>query len=540
MSTLKKVTVSSLSDKGEGIAFEEGLEIYIPLALPGEEVEVEVGEPFARGSRRCPGTITGIVRPSEQRVVPSCSYFPACGGCQLKHMSTNAQLEHRKDLITQALTSALKAAAGPQDARSAKGMAGAGLSADFTDSDLQGRARELVQPVVSGNSGTCRYKSIRYFACNERSGALEQGFYRARSHELIAIDSCPQEPACFGPLATSLTQVFNSCGMKAWQATAPAAPAAAAGASCASAPAAAPAVAPAAARAAVRALQLRMAQDQVMVLLIVSASPDENTRNALRQWAGQHDEVGSLYLGINDSQGNALFCRQVELLCGKPLLVKELNGISYQIGPQTFMQVNYEMAEALYGRAVEHCVQRAGAGAAQAASVDAAGAASGAAASGAGADHGEDELALDLCCGVGTMTLALSRHFKNVLGVEIVESAIEAAQENAKLNGVDNAHFIPADINKALPGLLTRDSRSRVRAVIADPARAGLGEICARQTGKIPGPCALSLIFCSLTAMKRDLPVLLKSGFTLQSVQGFDMFPDTTHVETLCLLTKKG
>ena len=520
MSTLKKVTVSSLSDKGEGIAFEEGLEIYIPLALPGEEVEVEVGEPFARGSRRCPGTITGIVRPSEQRVVPSCSYFPACGGCQLKHMSTNAQLEHRKELITQALTSALKAAAGPQDARSAKGMAGAGLSADFTDSDLQGRARELVQPVVSGNSGTCRYKSIRYFACNERSGALEQGFYRARSHELIAIDSCPQEPACFGPLATSLTQVLNSCGMKAWQATAPAVPAAA--------------------QAAVRALQLRMAQDQVMVLLIVSASPDENTRNALRQWAGQHDEVGSLYLGINDSQGNALFCRQVELLCGKPLLVKELNGISYQIGPQTFMQVNYEMAEALYGRAVEHCVQRAGAGAAKAASVDAAGAASGAAASGAGADHGEDELALDLCCGVGTMTLALSRHFKNVLGVEIVESAIEAAQENAKLNRVDNAHFIAADINKALPGLLTRDSRSRVRAVIADPARAGLGENCARQTGKIPGPCALSLIFCSLTAMKRDLPVLLKSGFTLQSVQGFDMFPDTTHVETLCLLTKKG
>lgn len=538
MSTLKKVTVSSLSDKGEGIAFDDGLEIYIPLALPGEEVEVEVGEPFARGSRRCPGTITGIVRPSEQRVDPSCSYFPSCGGCQLQHMSTKAQLEHRKELITQALTSTLKAAAGPQDARSAKGMAGAGLSADFTDSDLLSRARELVQPVVSGESGTSRYKSIRYFACNEHSGALEQGFYRARSHELIAIDSCPQEPACFGPLATSLTQVLNSCGMKAWQGTAPAAaPAAAAGSSCASEPAAAPAVAPAAGPAAVRALQLRMAQDQVMVLLIVTASPDENTRNALRQWAGQHDEVGSLYIGINDSQGNALFCRQVELLCGKPLLVKELNGISYQIGPQTFMQVNYEMAEALYGRAVEHCVQRAGAGAAQA---GAAVAAAGAATSGADADPDGDELALDLCCGVGTMTLALSRHFKKVLGVEIVESAIEAAQDNAKLNGVDNAHFIAADINRALPGLLTRDSRSKVRAVIADPARAGLGENCARQTGKIPGPCALSLIFCSLTAMKRDLPVLLKSGFTLQSVQGFDMFPDTTHVETLCLLTKKA
>ena len=133
------------------------------------------------------------------------------------------------------------------------------------------------------------------------------------------------------------------------------------------------------------------------------------------------------------------------------------------------------------------------------------------------------------------MSLFLASHFKQVIGIEIVEDAISAAKENADLNGINNVSFIASDLKKILPSLINEN----VKAVIADPARAGLGEANCRALNRLKGNVKLALIFCSLTALKRDLPVLLKGGWKINNVQGVDMFPHSTHVETLVLLSKK-
>lgn len=455
MAEIVDVTVAKLSNKGEGIAFYQNLEIYIPQVLVGEKLSVELGQPFAVGSKRCPGQVVKIIEASPHRVSSyPCPYYSRCGGCQYMHVDYQEQLRVKQSDIAYALNEV--------------------LPNKFNAKDI------TIEALTNQN---CRSKSIRYFAQDINLGLI-QGFYASRSHELIAIDKCTQEVDGFDVIANSLTKLLNSLALKADQGG-------------------------------VKALQLRNSDDGVMALLILGSQLDEHIKEQLTAWANTN-KIGSFYLGYNNQDGNSLYCEQVELIYGNSLLTKKLLNHKYLFGPQTFMQVNYDMTEKLYAQALEHCCSYHTFN-----------------------DPHEDELALDLCCGVGTMTLSLAEHFKHVIGIEIIDSAIKLAQQNASINHIDNVSFIAGDIKNIVPGLLKSSERSKVKAVIADPSRAGLGNECARLLSKIPGPCAISLIFCSLTALKRDLPILLKGGFTISKVKGFDMFANTNHIETLVCLTKK-
>lgn len=483
MADTVELIVTKLSKKGEGIAFYQDCEVYIPQVLLGEKLQVELGEPFVQGSARRPGKVVQILEPSVHRVSSyPCSKFDLCGGCQYMHVNYQEQLRVKQADIAQAVNSAVNSTINNSASSVAKNSA-----------QLVNLSAEDI-PMEAVGAQNCRSKSIRYFA-NDNELGLIQGFYASRSHDLVAIESCCQEVDGFATCASSLTKLLASMGVKAQDSRAGAIKT--------------ESLAPFY----VKALQLRKADNEIMALLIVTGAIADKHKSALKTWA-QEQGLGSFYVGYNNQSGNSLYCEQVELIYGQELLVKNLLGLNYYFGPQTFMQVNYEMTQKLYAEAIEHCYKHKA------------------------PENKADEVALDLCCGVGTMTLALAQHFKQVIGVEIVDSAIELAQKNAQLNNINNVSFIAADINKVLPSLLNSAQRSKVKAVIADPSRAGLGADCARLIGKIPGPCAVSLIFCSLTALKRDLPILLKAGFTITQVKGFDMFANTNHIETLVCLTK--
>ena len=483
MADTVELIVTKLSKKGEGIAFYQDWEVYIPQVLLGEKLQVELGEPFVQGSARRPGKVVQILEPSVHRVSSyPCSKFGLCGGCQYMHVNYQEQLRVKQADIAQAVNSAVNSAVNNSASSAAKN------SAKLVNLSAEDISMEVV------GAQNCRSKSIRYFA-NDSEQGLIQGFYASRSHDLVAIESCCQEVDGFAPCASSLTKLLASMGVKAQDS----------GAGAINTESLDPFY--------VKALQLRKADNELMALLIVTGAIADKHKSALKTWA-QEQGLGSFYVGYNNQSGNSLYCEQVELIYGQELLVKNLLGLNYYFGPQTFMQVNYDMTQKLYAEAIEHCYKHKA------------------------PENKADEVALDLCCGVGTMTLALAQHFKQVIGVEIVDSAIELAQKNALLNNINNVSFIAADINKVLPSLLNSAQRAKVKAVIADPSRAGLGADCARLIGKIPGPCAVSLIFCSLTALKRDLPILLKAGFTITKVKGFDMFANTNHIETLVCLTK--
>ena len=486
------VTIQKQSPQGDGIAFCWDKEIYIPLGLCGEEVEVELGEPFARGSKRCPGKVLRYLKPSVQRVDAAdyeCETYEQCGGCQLMHVQHKEQLRLKQSDIAAALRE-VEASVGH-------------------DLDIEHCLRE----VVPCNVRPCRFKSLRYFASDpQHQGQLDLGFYAARSHELVAVESCPLEPARFATLSHSLLRCCRELQLPAYDEGA-AATSAAAGAGAVTAVAAD-------AQGQLRALLWRQGDgDEILGCLIVSGPLPDAAKQALAQWA-EREKVTSFSLGYNCKAGNALFTADIELLHGKAGITKTLMGLKFNVFVPTFLQVNYEICERLYQAAIAHCV----------AGHDAESSSS----------DGSSDVALDLCCGVGTMTLALAQHFAHVVGVEIVPDAISAAADNAQLNGITNTRFIAADLKQVLPQLLKEQKQQgkQVRAIIADPARVGLGAANVKALAAVAGPCKLSLIFCALPALKRDLPELLKRGFKIDYVQGFDMFPYSSHVETLVLLSK--
>ena len=451
------VTITGRDRHGVGIAVSEGKQIYVPQALVGEVMEVEVGAPFTPKSARCPGTIKEILKPSPYRVEPQqhCLYAGRCGGCQLPHVSYEGQLAYKRADIVAAVSTALG-----QD------------------------AEDLVRPLVPTSTRPCRFKSIRYAASQEGARPpLRLGFYAPNSHDLVPIAACPLEPERFAQVAHSLEATLNELSIPSYDELKPQA------------------------ETAVRALQLRGGDaNSVSAYLIMTGRLSATQRQALERKA-QELGLESLAVGYNNAPGNALFTRAVELIAGSEAITKTLLGARFAVYPNTFLQVNYEICIKLYEAAIAHCAQAQ-----------------------------SHDLALDLCCGVGTMSLALAQYFEQVVGVEIVAESIAAAKANATANGLAHkCDFIAADMTKALPELI---KRKHINAIIADPARVGLGEANAKLLGKVPGPCRLAVIFCALTALKRDLPLLIKGGFKLDYVQGFDMFPGSQHVETLVCLTK--
>lgn len=520
-----EVVIQKQSPQGDGIAFHEGKELYIPYALCGEVVEVKGSAPFASGSKRYPCQIVHYIKESEQRVATAdyeCSLFERCGGCQLMHESYGEQLRSKKAAIIAAM-------------REVERACGQDLALE-----------QNVKDVVACEARPCRFKSLRYFGSSAQ-GQLALGFYSARSHELIAVEQCPLEPLRFAQLSQSLLQCCQDLHLTAYDEVAAAADVAAtplkakgrkkAGVKGAGAVNALNHNVSLALHGQLRALLLRQGDgDEILGCLIVSGALSDEAKQALKQWA-EREHLSSFSLGYNSQLGNALFTSDIELLHGKEWITKTLLGLQYKVSAPTFLQVNYPICEQLYQAAIAHCCKPVPVKAKKAQSQGNANADS---------EQNHDKnadvnvVALDLCCGVGTMTLALARHFPQVWGVELVPEAVAAAQENARINGMEQTQFVAGDLKKALPQLLKeqKNQGNKVRAIIADPSRAGLGPAVIKALAKVVRPCRLSLIFCALPALQRDLPELLRQGFKLEMVQGFDMFPHSSHVETLVLLSK--
>ena len=192
-----------------------------------------------------------------------------------------------------------------------------------------------------------------------------------------------------------------------------------------------------------------------------------------------------------------------EVLYGQSWFKEELLGLSFTISPFSFFQTNSLGAEVLYSTARDFIA--------------------------AGADGAE---VYDLYSGTGTIAQVIAPAAKHVTGVEIIEEAVEAAKENAKLNGLDNCDFIAGDVLKVLD-----DISEKPDYIILDPPRDGIHP---KALDKIIdyGVDSLVYISCKPTSLARDLEVFLARGYKVTRLACVDMFPGTYHVETVALLSK--
>jgi 23S rRNA (uracil1939-C5)-methyltransferase len=190
---------------------------------------------------------------------------------------------------------------------------------------------------------------------------------------------------------------------------------------------------------------------------------------------------------------------------GSEWLEEELCGLRFRISGPAFFQTNTEMAERLYGTALEY------------------------------AGLGGSEQVFDLYCGIGTIALVLAGAAGEVWGVESIADAVADAEENARLNGIENALFVAADVRLGVRPLLERAGRPDV--VVLDPPRAGLSRKVVRRVVE----CAAKRIVyvsCNPTTLAPNAAQLAEAGYRLRRVKPVDMFPHTPHIECVALLER--
>ena len=244
---------------------------------------------------------------------------------------------------------------------------------------------------------------------------------------------------------------------------------------------------------------------EVMAVIITSGY-DIPHRGVLIEWLKRYvPGLVSVVQNINKKQTNVVMGSKTRVLYGPESIKDSLGSLSFHISAQAFFQVNSEQAEKLYNKALEF-----------------------AALSG-------KETVVDVYCGTGTISLYLARHAKQVYGIEIVAPAIENAKKNAEENKCANAEFICGDAAVELPKLLAGGVRPDV--VVVDPPRAGCEQKVLAAIAKVQ-PERVVYVSCNPASLARDLAFMEQHGYKAIVVQPVDMFPMTSHVETVVLIVQ--
>ena len=330
---------------------------------------------------------------------------------------------------------------------------------------------------VLGAADTLRYRNKAQYPVS-KDGAV--GFYRARTHEVIECEHCllvrPEADAA----AEALREYMQSCRVAGYDEKT--------------------------GRGLVRHLYIRSnAAGESLVCVLVNGNrlPQEEALVALLRDACP--KCRGIVLGTNTKKGNVILGDRYRTLWGEDRLEDTLCGKRFRLSVPSFYQVNRAQAERLYAKAIEF------------------------------ADLTGQETVLDLYCGAGTITLALSNHAKRALGAEIVPEAIDDARENAVRNGVRNAEFFCGDASDVAKKLAQEHLRPDV--ITVDPPRKGLAPDVVESIAAMQ-PERVVYVSCDSATMARDVKRFADLGYTAARAAAVDMFPRADHVETVCLLSK--
>ena len=256
-----------------------------------------------------------------------------------------------------------------------------------------------------------------------------------------------------------------------------------------------------------RTLMLRQNSKGEWMILIQFFKENEEQRIKLLNFIlEQFPQITTLLYAINPKGNDSVYDLDIKTYFGEGFIFEEMDGLKFKIGPKSFFQTNYKQALNLYRKTLEF------------------------------ADINENQVVYDLYTGTGTIAQYIARHTKQVIGIEAVPEAIDAAKENAKLNGLANCIFYCGDMKEVFTEeFLAQHPKADV--LITDPPRDGMHPKVVEQILKL-SPNRIVYISCNSATQARDL-ALMKDFYKVEKILPVDMFPQTHHVENIALLTKK-
>ena len=484
-----ELEITDMGTDGEGIGHYDGMTFFVKDALIGDVItaratKLKKNYGYAR--------VEEIKTPSTFRVEPECELHKRCGGCQIQALSYEKQLEFKNDKVRNNLM----------------------RIGGFSEAELDSK----MQPPV-GADCPYRYRNKAQFPVGyDRDGNIVTGFYASRSHNIIPVEDCRLGVPQNKEILDIIKEWMNECGITPYDENTH--------------------------KGLVRHVLIRygFTSKQIMVCLVINADeldPEHRAADitdALCERLSKIDGMTSISYNINKENTNVILGKKTVCIWGRPYIEDIIHllsypdftpqgtGITYQISPQSFYQVNPKQTEKLYSTAL------------------------------AFAGLTGNENVWDLYCGIGTISLFLSQKAKQVYGVEIVPQAIEDAKNNAKLNGITNAQFFVGKAEEVLPQFyenakktekITDDTASTGRTdmlrpdvIVVDPPRKGCDEKCL-DTMLAMSPERIVYVSCDSATLARDLKILCEEKYELMKWQAFDQFSHTTHVETVVLLSHK-
>ena len=439
--------INRLGTSGEAVGRHENLTIFVPHALPGETVSAVIEDVKSSYAR---GRIKQILHESVDRVAPLCALYEECGGCQLQHLSYEAQLRAKRAQVVDALTHIGKLPQIP--------------------------VRETLRAEEPWN-----YRNKMQFPIGRNSGQIVIGCFAQGSHTIINTENCHIQRAENNDLANAAREIAKQLHIPVYNEDTH--------------------------KGVLRHIVGRVGRSNNLMAVIVTATKQlPCAKNFVRMLRERLPNLVSVHQNIQTYRNNVIMGRDTQLLWGRPTIIDSLGRLNFHISPRSFFQVNTRQAERLYEQALSY------------------------------ADLHGTETVIDAYCGTGTITLFLAQKARKVYGIEIVQPAILDAQKNARDNHVKNAEFIVGDATAVMPALYKQGIRPNV--VVVDPPRAGCTETVLRTFANMK-PQRIVYVSCNPATLARDLAILKELGYLAQEVQPVDLFPQTSHVETVVLLTKQ-
>ena len=246
--------------------------------------------------------------------------------------------------------------------------------------------------------------------------------------------------------------------------------------------------------------------NQILIGFVTQSGKIPHIHQIISEITRDFPEVIGIVQNINDKKNNIILGEKNINLFGNDFIIEQIDHLKFKISLHSFFQINPIQTVHLYNKVLEY------------------------------ADLKGNELVLDAYAGAGTIALWLAKYAEKVFGIEVVKEAVSDGLENAKINGINNFSFKQGKVEEKLPVVL---SRNEIDTVILDPPRKGCEDyifdaIADNNVKKI------IYVSCNPTTLARDTKLIIDAGYRLEKFQPFDMFPQTYHLETVCLFVSNS
>jgi len=338
-----------------------------------------------------------------------------------------------------------------------------------------------VEPIIGMEDPTHYRNKVHAVFGEDRKHNIISGIYEEGTHKIVPVDSCMIENQKADEIIVSIRKLMPSFKMRPYNEDT--------------------------GYGLLRHVLVRTGHvsGQIMVVLVLSSPVMPSKNNFTKALLKLHPEITTIVLNVNNRDTSMILGDKEQVIYGKGYIEDTLCGKTFRISPRSFYQVNPVQTEKLYGKALEF------------------------------AGLTGTETVLDAYCGTGTIGIIASDKAERVIGVELNGDAVKDAKENAKRNQVKNIQFYQNDAGKFLVGMA--EQGAKVDVVLMDPPRSGSDEAFLSSVVKMM-PKKVVYVSCNPETLARDLQYLVKKGYLVKRAVACDMFPFTSHVETVCLLNK--